>query len=262
MQKRPPKASKNEMFVFRLCSTSDDWPSKQSDKSQPKCEKRPPKSSKNEFFFFFFFWIMFNFWWLAKQYEWQKSTEMQKRPPKPSKNEMFIFGLCSTSDDWPSNPSNESWQKCATEVPQNDLEWPISPDSQLFQSFPTKVAQDKWEQPISSNSQLFQSFPPKWLRMTQNGQFCMAKKKKNTMIQGNFYERLHFYTDNCAISPMASLLCAKSTCDGDQCCPPLKGGLAALNPPTPHPPTSGKSWTCPCCWMKLFTCWQLFTVEV
>ena len=47
--------------------------------------------------------------------------------------------------------------------------------------------------------------PPKWLRMTQNGQFCMAKIKC-TLIQGNFYERLPFYMDSCALSPMASLL--------------------------------------------------------
>ena len=47
--------------------------------------------------------------------------------------------------------------------------------------------------------------PPKWLRMTQNGQFCMAKIKY-TLIQGNFYERLLFYMDSCALSPMASLL--------------------------------------------------------
>ena len=49
-------------------------------------------------------------------------------------------------------------------------------------------------------------FPPKWLRMTWNGQFCMAKIKY-TLIQGNFYERLLFYMDSCALSPMASLLC-------------------------------------------------------
>ena len=48
-------------------------------------------------------------------------------------------------------------------------------------------------------------FPLKWLRMTQNGQFCMAKIKY-TLIQGNFYERLLFYLDSCALSPMASLL--------------------------------------------------------
>ena len=104
---------------------------------------------------------MFNFWWLAKQSEWWKSTKMQKSPPKSLKDEMLIFGLCSTSDDRPSYLSNESWQKCTIEVPQNDSEWPIWPDLQLFQSFPTEVAQDNLEWPISSDLQLFQSFPTK-----------------------------------------------------------------------------------------------------
>ena len=44
--------------------------------------------------------------------------------------------------------------------------------------------------------------------MTQNGQFCMAKIKY-TLIQGNFYERLLFYMDSCALSPMASLFLAQ-----------------------------------------------------
>ena len=30
-----------------------------------------------------------------------------KRSPKSSKNKMFLFGLCSISDDWPSNPSKK-----------------------------------------------------------------------------------------------------------------------------------------------------------
>ena len=36
----------------------------------------------------------------------------EKMAAKSSKNEMLIFGLRSTSDDWPSNPSNESCLKC------------------------------------------------------------------------------------------------------------------------------------------------------
>ena len=32
----------------------------------------------------------------------------EKRPPKSLKIEMLIFGLCSTSDDQPSNSSDES----------------------------------------------------------------------------------------------------------------------------------------------------------
>ena len=38
--KRPPKSSKNKMFVFRLCSTSDDQPSDPSKKHWPKCIKK------------------------------------------------------------------------------------------------------------------------------------------------------------------------------------------------------------------------------
>ena len=44
--------------------------------------------------------------------------QMADVPPTPglkkksSKNEMFIFGLRLTSDDWPSDPSNESQLKC------------------------------------------------------------------------------------------------------------------------------------------------------
>ena len=57
------------MFIFGLCSTSDDQLSDPSDESQPKCEKRPPKSLRNE---------------------------------------MLVFGLRSTSDDRLSDPSDAS----------------------------------------------------------------------------------------------------------------------------------------------------------
>ena len=49
----PPLSSQeNEMLIFRLCSTSGDRPSNPSNKSLLKCDKRPPKSSKNEIFIF------------------------------------------------------------------------------------------------------------------------------------------------------------------------------------------------------------------
>ena len=57
--------------------------------SQPKCKKGPLIHKKVNSYF----WITFNFWWLAEQSEWQKSTKMQKRPSKSSKNEMLIFGI-------------------------------------------------------------------------------------------------------------------------------------------------------------------------
>ena len=58
MQQMDAKLSKNEMLVFGLCSTSDDWPSILSDESHLKCEKMAAKSSKNKNAHF---WIMFNF---------------------------------------------------------------------------------------------------------------------------------------------------------------------------------------------------------
>ena len=71
IQKRPPKSSKDNMFIFGLRSTSDGQPSSLSTKHQPKSKKNP------------------------------------KRPPKSSKNKMFIFGLCSTSNDLPNDPSKK-----------------------------------------------------------------------------------------------------------------------------------------------------------
>ena len=52
--KRPPKSSKNEMFIFGLCSTSDDQLSNLSKKcdQNTKKQKRPPKSLKNKMFVF------------------------------------------------------------------------------------------------------------------------------------------------------------------------------------------------------------------
>ena len=38
----------------------------------------------------------------------ERQPKCKERPPKSQKNEMFIFGLCSTSDDWLSYPSYES----------------------------------------------------------------------------------------------------------------------------------------------------------
>ena len=46
---------------------------------------------------------------------WAKNADQnaknQKRPQKSLKNRMFVFGLRSTSDDRPSNPSKKHWPK-------------------------------------------------------------------------------------------------------------------------------------------------------
>ena len=88
----------------------------------------------------------------------------------------------------------------------------FSPICSFSNLFPPKWLRMTWNGQFHLIHNFSNLFPPKWLRMTRNGQFCMAKIKY-TLIQGNFYERLPFYMDSCALSPMASLL--------TKVCPPL-----------------------------------------
>ena len=96
----PPLSSqKNEMLVFGLCSTSDDWRGWSMD-SNPICYPSPAKKWNAHF------WITFNFGWSTRLVDGLKPHP----PPLSSqKNAMLIFGLRSTSYDWPgwsmdSNP--------------------------------------------------------------------------------------------------------------------------------------------------------------
>ena len=141
-KKRLPKSSKHEMLIFWLCSTSDDRPSNPSNESQPKCKKKGSLSyQKMKCLFLDYVQLLM----IGQAIQAKKSTKMQKKVPKSSKNEMLIFGLCSTSDNWPSNPNNESWQKCTTEVPQNT-----------------------WNNQFCLIHNFSNVFPLKWFRMTQN----------------------------------------------------------------------------------------------
>ena len=131
-----PLQPKNEMFIFGLCSTSDDWPGWSMD------------SIKNEMLVFGLcsllmicladwwtrtssanplqpikwnahFWILFNFWWSARLV-----NGLKPHPPRLSsqKHEMLIYGFCSTSDDQPGwsmdlnpicHPSSAKKVKCS-----------------------------------------------------------------------------------------------------------------------------------------------------
>ena len=97
---KPPLSSlKNEMLIFGLRSTSDDWPGWSMD-SNPICHPSPAKKWNAHF------WITFNFWWSAGLVNGLKPH----MPPLSSqKSEMLIFGSRTTSDDRPgwsmdSNP--------------------------------------------------------------------------------------------------------------------------------------------------------------
>ena len=59
---------------------------------------------------------------------------MQKNGHQIVKNEMFIFGLHSTSDDWPSNLSNESHLKCkkmAAKSLKNEMQFRHPPPDEM-----------------------------------------------------------------------------------------------------------------------------------
>ena len=95
----PISSQKNEMLIFGLCSTSDDWPGWLMD-SNPICHPSPPKNMKCLF--------LYNI-----QHLMLARLVNRLKPHLPplfsQKNEMLFFGLRSTSDDWPgwlmdSNP--------------------------------------------------------------------------------------------------------------------------------------------------------------
>ena len=112
--KMPPKSSKNKMFVFGLHSTSEDWPNDLSKKCWPRCKKNgkgPLSHQKIKCSFLDYVQLL-----MISQAIWAKNVDRNakkwKRPPRSLKNKMFIFGLCSTSDDQPSDLSKKRWPKC------------------------------------------------------------------------------------------------------------------------------------------------------
>ena len=63
----------------------------------------PPGSAAHLWWAMMIGWVI----WVMKV-----NQNVKKSPPKSSKNEKLIFILRSTSDDWPSDPSNKRWPKC------------------------------------------------------------------------------------------------------------------------------------------------------
>ena len=89
---QPLSNQKNEMLVFGLCSTSDDWPGWLMD-SNPIHHPSPAKKMKCLFLDYFQFWV------ISQAGRW---TRTPSTTPLQPKNEMLIFGLRSTSDDQPA----------------------------------------------------------------------------------------------------------------------------------------------------------------
>ena len=104
--KRPPKSSKNKMFIFGLHSTFDDRPSDPSKKCWLKCKNtKSPLSHRKIKCLFLDYIQLLMIGWVIWGKNIDQNTKKWKRPPKSSKNKMFVLGLHSTSDDRPNNPS-------------------------------------------------------------------------------------------------------------------------------------------------------------
>ena len=107
-------------FTSWQCSSfvvgNDDWLSHLSDESRPKCEKRPLSHQKMKNSFLYYIQLLM----IGQVIQATKVNQNAKKgPPKSSKNEMVIFGLHSTSDDRPCNPSNKSQLKCRKRPPKS-----------------------------------------------------------------------------------------------------------------------------------------------
>ena len=112
--KRPPKSSKNKMFVFGLHSTSEVWPNDLSKKCWPKYkknEKGPLIHQKIKCSFLDYVQLLMIGQAIQAKIV-DQNTKQWKRPPKSLKNKMFVFGLHSTSDDRMSDLSKKCWPKC------------------------------------------------------------------------------------------------------------------------------------------------------
>ena len=91
---------KNEMLIFQLCSTSDDWPGWSMD-SNPIHHPSPAKKMKSSFFITFTFWC-----WP----DWSMDLKPICHPSPAKKNEMLVFRLRSflmicLADWWIWSPS-------------------------------------------------------------------------------------------------------------------------------------------------------------
>ena len=112
--KRLPKSSKNQMFIFGLHSTSDDWLSNLSKKHWPKCKKnkKGPLSHQKIKCSFLDYVQLLMIGQSIRAKNVDQNAKKWKRPPKSLKNKMFVFGLCSTSDERQSDLSKKCRPKC------------------------------------------------------------------------------------------------------------------------------------------------------
>ena len=117
---------------------------------------------------------------------------MQKRPPKSSKNEMLIFGLCSTSDDRPSDLSNESQPKCEKMSPKSSknemLIFGLHSTSDDQPSDPSDESQLKCEKGLLSHQKMICLFLD-YVQLLMIGQVIQVTKVDQNVKKGPLVHR-------------------------------------------------------------------------
>ena len=94
------------MFIFGLCSTSDDQPSNPSKNVDQTIKKKNGLLSPQKIKCSFLDYVqLLMIGQVIQAKNINRNVKKQKRPPKSSKYKMFVFRLHSTSDDQPSDPS-------------------------------------------------------------------------------------------------------------------------------------------------------------
>ena len=113
---------------------------------------------------------------------------MQKRA-KSSKSEMLIFGLCSTSDDWLSDPSDESQLKCENR--------PLKSSKNEMLIFGLHSTSDDW--PLCWSIYRCRVRLQDWLHSgdeftfwTGNGNFLLRSCVKESKLMSNNHKSLTF----------------------------------------------------------------------
>ena len=130
---------------------------------------------------------------------------------------MFIFGLCSTSDDQPSDSHDESHLKCKTKCAPNYQKMKCS----FLDYDPSDESCPKCENMANKSSKNEMQFthPPNEMGMGQeqyeNGSGMGQVWDRNGLGMGqvwdgtiwvDFMQMAYYPADSCAISPLAFLL--------------------------------------------------------
>ena len=109
------------MFIFGLHSTSDDRLRNLSDERQPKCKKmkKGPLCHQKIKCLFLDYVQLLIIGRVISASNVDRNPKKMKGGPLCHQKKMLGFGLCSTSDNQPSDLSDKRWLKCGKRPPKS-----------------------------------------------------------------------------------------------------------------------------------------------